>query len=192
MPPPYNFTVNQLYVSGDFTGRNFGSSSICMGPVIGNHGVDSSGLLNSSNEYELISKAREDLHFVQTGEFESKYIKKTSSSLLNEFYKKLYNSEIMNLQTSEVFWKNVPGDYLMFFRLKKAVKLKTFTNTMRKDVELEAEIWDCSEMQVVWRALVKGSGVNDKLEDGKFVFDAVLQAYKTLPAAKPFYENHSW
>jgi hypothetical protein len=191
-PPPYKFTVSELYVSGGFTGRNFGSSSICMGPVLSERGVDSTGFLSSLSEYQSINKIRQDLHLVQTSEFESKFIKKTSLTVLNEFYNKLFNCEMLNLQTNDTFWKSVPGDYLMVFRLKKALKLKTFSNIVRKEVALEAEVWDCSEMKVVWRILVKGSGVNDNLTDSKFVFEAVQKAYKSIPSAQPFYENGSW
>lgn len=191
-PPQYEFTVDQLYVRENFSGRNVSNRNICMGPLLTDHGLDTSGILNSTHQFQTITRERPDLQFVPLSKFETTFKKKISSNDLNLLYHQLFKAEMISLQTSDSVWKAVPGDYLMVLRATKALKLKTFDKMIKKELNIEGELWDCTRMEVAWRVKVQGSGLNEKVSDSQFLIEAIKKIYKALPSPRPFYEKGSW
>lgn len=191
-PPPYGFVLNNQYIRNDFSGRELSGKLICMCPLLNGVRADTSGALRSDELFRKVAKSRSDLRLISPGEMENTFRKKWGRDSLNLFFEMLSKGEMLSLQTSDSLWKGIGARYFMALRVKNASTVKSFNRSVRKRVSLEAELWDCNMAATVWRVIVNGICIDERIPDSRFIQDAIITAYQELPVVMPAYDNKSW
>lgn len=191
-PQSCAFSSNILYSREKFSGADLYEKTIGICPLLRDTLKDTIRFLFSEDHFEELKKNRTDLHFISAGEMEKKFLNRWEMDSLQLFFRLLFRGEIAALQTRDSIWSGLTSDYYMVIRMANASSVKTFNNTIRKRLHLEAELWDCKDHEVLWRTSVKGVCVDSKNPEGRFVMDAVKKAYSELPALLPSYGNQAW
>ena len=190
--PPCGFTSNNQYCRHGFSGKDLGDRTIGLCPLLKSQGADSSGILNTYMLLNHAVNARPDLKFVPYVDTEKKVADQWGREVLHSFYIQLFKSDMITLQTSDSLWKATGCDYYLVNRLKNGSNIKSFDNSERKKIEIEAELWDCSTNEPVWRQVVNGVCPDGKQTDAQFVKDALSRVLKEIPELLPAYDNKHW
>jgi hypothetical protein len=191
-PVPYGFTVDLLHSQDRFSGKALNGRTIGIGPLLTGKSVDSTTLLTSPEHFKLLQKLRTDLKLVPAQDILNRFIKQQGIDSLKFFLDNLFNQNILTMQTRDSLWSALASDYYMVMRMVRASNVKTFNRSTRKRLHLEAELWKCNSMEVVWRVSVHGICVSGEIPDSRFVMEAVKKAYLKLPATLSSYGDEKW
>lgn len=188
--PPCDHLYKQLYAEKNFTGRSLYDKNIGLCPVLLSDGVDKA-VLSDKKLLETLKKTLPDLRVNRIEELEIAFKKNNKSELLANFYEKLYKSDMVFLQTSDSIWNLIQSDYLVVIRVKGGYSFKTFKSKILKRLDLETELWDCKNMEVVWRGCVESSCARNR-PDRLLFSDAIKKALGQLPSPVPSYDDREW
>lgn len=189
--PPCNYSYKHLYTEKHFTGRSVYDRTISLCPVLFEDGPDTT-LLSEKKLSETLKKIRPDLKINSVKKMENAFTGDSGSQLLANFYEKLYKSDMVSLQTSESVWSKAQSDYLLVIRVKGGYSLKTFKKRTLKKIDLETELWNCRNMEVVWRGSVESSCTKGEISDSHAFSETVKRAFNELPSAVPSYDDNEW
>ncbi|MBD3322450.1 MAG: hypothetical protein GF350_15215 [Chitinivibrionales bacterium] len=181
-----------LYQSDDFDGGDFAHNTVMILPVIYENGFDTSANRSPTIQAEWLMKQRPDLSFTFKEKFESRYRSAYGFSGLNQFYRALYNGDVVAAQTSDSIWTAMEADFLLVTAIKSGAIIKDFDRNTKKRIRCETELWDIQNSEVVWRAATVGSSVNGTNSTGDFILGALFETYKSIPAFKPAMNEKNW
>ena len=193
-PPPYGYTLHQLYTRERFSGKELNGRTIGVLPIINENGPCTTGFLKQQNHFTMMRKIRPDLKLLSADSVEELFRKKWPADSLTAFYTLVFKGDMVSLQTADSLWSaaNSGLDYAMVLRLKGASRVVTFNRQTRKRLRIEVELWDTREIEVVWRVVINGVSMSKALPDSQFIMEAIQKAYSALPKLLPSYDNSSW
>lgn len=191
-PALFNFEVKNSYTREYFTGRDIGGHTIGICPFLTRQGAVMRDVQTSREMVKLIKKERPDIAVVATDQVEQMFHEKLDSAALDRFYKLLYQGDVMALQVLDTVWNALTVDYLMVIRMRSGMNIRTFNRVARKRLALEAELWDRTAMETVWRVSVNGFCGRVGISDRRFIDEAIKEIYAELPATMPAYDTKTW
>jgi len=176
-----SYGVTVAYATTSFTGDKFSGVTVLMLPVLTAGGSAVSAALSPGRQGEVLQKVRPDLHVLFADRFENKYLSMHSARSLSDFYGRLYNNEVVAVQTSDSVWKTMEGAYLFVSKLKYAAAIRGFDGNIRKRLSIEAEIWDIAQSEAVWRAELQGADDGIGRSDDAFMAGAFAAIFLKMP-----------
>lgn len=191
-PVPYGFSTSNLYSRTNFSGKELFEKSISICPLLKDSSFNTVHFLRSDSSFEVLRAVRKDLQFISIRKVEESFLNKLHNDSLLLFYKLLFYGDIAKLQTHDSLWNAINSDYYMVMRMVNASSVKTFNNSVRKRMQIEAELWDCRNQEVVYRTSIKGICLSGAISDGQFVMEALKKALLELPELLPSYGKESW
>lgn len=148
--------------------------------------------LESDDILAAIRAVRKDLLLQGHGKFQEWYQDRHGPAAMDDAYRAFFEGTIAALQTSPQFWKEVESDYLMVLKLISGIRLKTLDERNPRQLRLEAELWECDSMEVVWRATVDCRSDEGRAGDSEFILQAVARLFNQLPPVRSGYEKGTW
>jgi hypothetical protein len=139
-----------------------------------------------------VRKSRPDLQFRNAVDVHKMLSSKFNDTILANYYRLLYDNDIVQLQIADSLWKVIDCDYLFVVRLRRGIDIRTFNERLRKRIEIEAELWDRSGMEVAWRVALLGICDRPGFSDQEFLTEAFRVLTEALPASAPAYDTKSW
>jgi hypothetical protein len=181
-----------LYQNDRLTPEQFSGQSVTLFPVFTKQGFETSAMLGDSIQAVLIKDIRQDLTLYAQQGFERLYLQAHDSVSLKHFYARIFQGDIIGLQTSDTMWKTMPSRYLLLIRFANGTRVKTLDEQVLRRLDLEAELWDARTAEVVMRLAVNGSDSQARTPDGKF-FHATLSALlRQLPGVRHVELKENW
>lgn len=191
-PALFNFEVKNSYTREYFTGRDIGGHTIGICPFLTRQGAVMRDMRASREIVKLIAKERPDVAVVPSDQVEQMLCEKLDSVALHRFYQLLYQGDVTALQVLDTVWNALTVDYLMVIRMRNGMNIRTFNRVARKRLALEAELWDRTAMEAVWRVSVNGFCGRAGISDRRFIDEAIKKIYAELPATLPSYDTKTW
>lgn len=189
--PPCKFIFNQLYLQKDFTGRDIYRKTIEICPVLFENGPDTTSFAEQ-NLLEILKKTKPKIIINKKNRLKDIFCRHCDITMLENFYKKLYESDMISLQTSDSIWSRVESDYLLVVYVRGGYTLQVLGSRVLKKIIVETELWDCHGMEVVWRGAAENTCVNEKKSDFKLFFKTVEKIFLELPSPIPSYDKKNW
>ena len=191
-PPPFEFTLTNNYQREHFSGRDIagGTIGICM--FLSDADVVHADMLPSGQIAKRIRSTRPDLDFIEPDSVHRRLKHFLAPTDLRHLRSLLYKGDVVALQALDTVWRAVGYDYLLAFRLRRGMHIRTFNQMMRKRFLIEAELWDCREIETVWRVIIDGKCSRPGYSDRRFLLESLESATSALPSALPAYDSKSW
>jgi hypothetical protein len=140
---------------------------------------------------DTLRAVRPELRFCRI-EGNTEFLQKVSAGDVAYFYDMLYRGRMVHLQNSDSLWQAIGSDYLLVFYLRYGLSMNTFDHVDRKRARIEAELWDCTEPEVVWRASADGWCSHKNISDVRFLAHGIGRIISGLPALTPSYDQNTW
>lgn len=166
--------------------------SILVLPLITDDGFDTTDKIMPSAHESVKSSSDKEMATCLKSDLDSLYIKKFNNGIPKEFYKNLFDNDILSITASDSVWEMLPCRYLLTVRLTGGMTIKTFENKIKKKVSLEGEMWDSDNPGVVWRAEVYGYEIDSGRKDHAFIASGVNHLLTLLPSFLPFSNEENW
>jgi hypothetical protein len=161
-------------------------------PVLTRNGHDTASFFSPRQQIEILKKVRDDLHYSTSEDFEKKYLSSHDSLSLSRFYQSLYKGEVVKAQTSDSLWKAMDASYMLFVCIRHAVTIRSFDANSRRNLRLDAELWDVASGETVWRVEVTGIDKNNGTTDARFIRGGLHEAFGKLPGYVPANNENNW
>lgn len=190
--PLYHFKVTSTYISDDFSGHTLEGRTFCVSSLLTKEGPVDSGRFPLPVLIDTIRHRRSDLNFSALDGTHKAFYSVISEPDRAGFFSMLFNGKMLTSARFDTVWQAVASDYLMVFNLRQGMSINTFDRVSQKTMRIEAELWDCSSYEVVWRAEVDGSSYRKDLSDRTFLCAGIGDVVSTLPAVLPSYEKSAW
>ncbi|MBD3391473.1 MAG: hypothetical protein GF418_05440 [Chitinivibrionales bacterium] len=181
-----------LHVNDRFTPEELSDQELVVFPLIRNSRFDTTAAFSPFVLAQRLRKTRPDLGVYFKEEFERRLLDVYPRDSLDIFYDRLFKNDIIALQTSDSAWASMPGRYALVLRIRDAGRVKDFKGITRRKLYMEAELWDASTAEVVWRAEVSGFDPDASTSDAEFVLSGIEEAYALLPPYKPALHEQEW
>ena len=191
-PPPFEFTLTNNYQRENFSGRDVAGSTIGLCMLLSDPRGGDTAMLSSGKITKKIRSARPDLHFMEPDSVYRRLTYALAPADMRHFRSLLFRGDLVALQALDTVWRAVGYDYLLAFRLRRGMYIKTFNQMMRKRFLIEAELWDCREMETVWRVIIDGKCSRPGYTDRQFLLESLESVTLALPAALPAYDSKTW
>lgn len=191
-PPPFEFTLTNNYQRENFSGRDVAGRTIGCCMLLTDTGVVTAEVLPSKEIVKKIRSTRPDLNFKESDSVYHRLGHSLVRTDLQRFRSLLYKGDLVALQALDTVWRAVGYDYLFVLRLRRGMHIKTFNQMMRKRFLIEAELWDCREIETVWRVIIDGKCSRPGITDRRFLLESLESVISALPAALPAYDSKSW
>jgi hypothetical protein len=191
-PPPSGFRTEVLYRGDRLTSEEFSAQTLMIMPLFNAKGFNTDSALSPLVLKSLLLALRTDLVVYFKEDFEQRFLQRNSKSALTAFYKHLFASETVALQTSDSAWASMPARYVLAIRIISAGRVRDFHGTMQREVRLEAELWNVENAEVVERIGSRGTDPDVKTSDADYIKLIVQEVYKQLPAYKPALHEQGW
>ncbi len=191
-PPPFEFKLTNNYRREYFSGKELsgGTVGICM--LLSDTGVPPPKTVTSAVILKKIRNTRSDLVYSEPDSVFDRLLKRSDKAAVERFRSQLFKGDLVALQAGDSLWQEVGNDYLLVIRLRRGMHIRTFNQIMRKRFIVEAELWDCREVETVWRVIVDGSCSRPGYSDSKILIEALGSIAAALPASLPAYDTKSW
>jgi hypothetical protein len=189
---PAQYTAKVAYCEEHFNGASLTGQSLLVLPVLTRTGRDTASYFSPQRQIEMLQKVRDDLHFFTSDAFEKKYQSMHDSLSLARFYQSLYKGEVIEAQTSDSIWKAMDASYVAFVRIRYAVTIRGFDGNFRKNLHLDAELWDVAAGETVWRVEVTGINTSNGTTDARFLKGGLYEAFSKLPGYLPANNENNW
>ena len=191
-PPPFEFTLTNNYQRENFSGRDVAGGTIGLCVLLTDTGVVTAEVLPSKTIVKKIRSTRPDLNFKEPDSVYRRLGHFLAPTDLQRFRSLLYNGDLVALQALDTVWGVVGYDFLLALRLRRGMHIKTFNKMMRKRFLVEAELWDCKEIETVWRVIIDGKCSRPGFTDRKLLLESLASVASALPSALPAYDSKSW
>ncbi|MDG5814772.1 hypothetical protein QA601_06775 [Chitinispirillales bacterium ANBcel5] len=186
------FLLEPGYLSPSFSGRDLSNSGIVLAPVLVNNGSLRSGGLSQERLLKSLQRSRKDLSLQSAHVFESRLANNRDSTLLEEFYQNLYKSELFSIKGADSVWSKLDSPLLLVFKIRSGVNIRTLNESNRRRIKIEGELWKRDNVEVVWRATVRGITHQGRKSDKDFIKSAIDHLIASIPAVKPGYGVGEW
>jgi len=186
------YSAGVLYADRSFTDEAFSGRSLLLLPILTAQGPSASFPLSAQRLGMELQKTRTDLRLQYASEFEKKYLSTHTIPSLSDFYRRLYRCEVLAVETSDSVWKAIDAAYLLVVKLKYAAAIRGFDGNTRKQLCLEAEIWDVNGSEAVWRVEVKGIDNGMGLSDDQFIMGAFSNIFAKMPGVGRTNSESDW
>jgi hypothetical protein len=163
-----------------------------MFPAVYGKGKDTTTLFSAQQQIEILQKVRSDLHFETSETFSQNYTDAHDTASLNRFYQALLSGKIVEAQTSDSIWKSMDASFMLFVRVKYAVRIKSFDGNWRKNVKMDVELWNVASQETVWRLDLTGLARTAELSDAQFMKSALIAAFCKVPGYVPENNESVW
>jgi hypothetical protein len=190
--PEQSFIANISYQESSFTGASLSNQTVLLLPILTKNGPDASSSLDPIQIAKILLKVRPDVEPVTRDEFEARYKALHDSVSLTDFYRLLYESDIVALQNCDSVWGQMKTAFCIVSRIKSALKIKGFDNSVKRRMAFETELWRVDSAEAVARFEVQCSSRGEKLSDADFVRAAVQAAFEKLPLFAPANNERDW
>ena len=191
-PPPFQFVLSDNYTRERFSGRDIGNHTIGVCPLLTRNGPVFGAKLPSSAVAEMIRKTRPDLLIHDADSIHAALSSRLPTATLQRYYRLLFEGEVVSVQTEDSLWNAVTTDYLLVVRMRHGMDIRTFNQRSKKRINLEAELWDRSAMETVWRITVIGTCSHVGYSDQQFLIEAMGRVAAALPPSAPAYDTKAW
>jgi hypothetical protein len=191
-PPPFIFTRINNYQRDHFSGNDVSGSTIGLCMLLTDTGSVQPGTIPSELIVKKVRLVRPDLDFMEPDSVDARLRRSLGAEEVRRFRSLLYNGDVVALQAMDTVWRAVGYDYLLAIRLQRGMYIKTFNQMMRKRYVIEAELWDCSEVETTWRVIIDGTCTRKGYSDRRFLLASLEQITAALPSAVPAYDTKSW
>lgn len=187
----YNFNTVHNFTRSGFTGRNLDNRIIGICPLLTAAGPVLGEKIAYSEIIERIKEERTDLKWIDADSVHVMFTRKMTGDERETFYALLYNARIVALQTADTLWRKVTPDFLIVFRLRHGMDIRTFNQLTRKKVIIEVELWEPASRETVWRTTIHGSCNNRGVSEREFLEAALQRGAVALPGVLPSYNEPS-
>lgn len=190
--PPYTFRLNVAYIMDGFSGREISNREVTICPILTRDGPIEDKHFPVTLLVNTLRQRRSDIKFsdsdvkrvlLQTG---------ISQEDRDTFFLLLFNGKMIHLQKCDSIWNEIPGDYLLVYNIRNGMSVTTFKKMSQKTVTIEAELWDCSNYEVVWRAIAGGNSTRRDFTDVQLIAAGIGEVISVLPHTIPSYDNSKW
>jgi hypothetical protein len=186
------FWANPIYCEEHFSGASLSNQTLLMFPAVYGKGKDTTTLFSAQQQIEILQKVRSDLHFETSETFSQNYTDAHDTASLNRFYQALLSGKIVEAQTSDSIWKSMDASFMLFVRVKYAVRIKSFDGNWRKNVKMDVELWNVASQETVWRLDLTGLARTAELSDAQFMKSALIAAFCKVPGYVPENNESVW
>ncbi len=184
-------TVQNLYTDPAFSGRKLSGVEVAVLPLLSQQGPVRAGELESGTILKQFSKIHPELDLVGTDEFENSAVRRGGLLRLESFYDDFYVGDVLTLKGADSLWNAVEVPFLLVFRLKTGARVRSFDAGVKKQFEIECELWDSEDREVLWRSVCVGES-SGQIEEGRMLFSSMSRLVESIPAVQPGYEPGSW
>lgn len=191
-PPPFEFKLTNNYKREHFLGRELSGSTVGICMLLSDTGIPPPKTISSAAIVKKIRENRSDLVYSGPDSVFERLKNQSGEAAVAQFRSELFNGDMGILLTSDSLWHAVGNDYLLVIRLRRGMYIRTFNQMIRKRFIVEAELWDCREIETVWRVVVDGSCSRPGYSDRKILLEALGSIAAALPASLPAYDTKSW
>jgi hypothetical protein len=191
-PAPFQYKLSSTYSMDTFSGGDINNRTIGVCPLLTEEGPISEKKIPYSLLSDTLRIHRPELKFnlIQSNRYASFH--KVAPQDILDFYAMLYHGRMVQLQTVDTVWKAIGFDYLLVFYVRYGMSVHTFNRAARKQVRLEAELWDCNELEAVWRVTADGTCLSNNVSDIQFLTYGIGTIVSALPALTPSYDKGTW
>jgi hypothetical protein len=186
------YTARITYCGEHFNGASLSDQTVLVLPVLSRAGHDTASYFSPQQQIEILQKVRKDLHFSTSDAFEKKYLSVHDSLSLSRFYQSLYKGDVVKAQTSDSIWKAMDASYMLFARIRYAVTIRSFDGNSRRNLHLDAELWNVSSGETVWSVEVTGLDKGNETTDARFLKGGLYEAFSKLPGYLPANNENKW
>lgn len=187
-----HYMVISEYTSDRFSGRDLGSRTVTICPLLVSPEINRVFAVPDSRVMDSLQKYSPGINFdVLDREQHKSFYKLVSQDTLDLFFRLLSEGNIVQLQNMETIWKLISTDFLLVFTLRYAATMATFNKVKKKKIRIEAELWNCSEYEVVWRRMITGTTYDSDPDIG-LVLGALGKIAALLPVPAQAYDNSKW
>lgn len=186
------YLVKETYSADRFSGKGIGSGTIAVFPFLDRGGALNGKHFTFAHISDTLEERRKDLKFKGICWNAKECLSQVASEDLDSLFQILYESKLLKVNQFDTIWQTFEGRYLLVFYLRKAMSIYTFNKIVRKRVLVEAELWDCREVEVVWRASVDGTCTKKQVTDAEFLASGAGTIIGLLPKVLPEYEEGRW
>ena len=191
-PPPFEFMLTNNYQREHFSGRDISGAVIGLCMLLGDTGDVPGRDVSSAMIGQKFRSTRPDLLFREPDSVFGRLQRMLPDTEAAGFRSLLYHGDVVALQALDTVWKNLGYDFLLVVRLRRGMYIKTFNQIMRKRFLVEAELWDCTEAETVWRVIIDGKCSRPGYSDRQFLLESLVMVATALPSALPAYDTKSW
>jgi hypothetical protein len=186
------YTTKIAFCEEHFNGVSLSGQTLLVFPVLTRNGNDTASYFSPRQQIKILQRIRNDLHFSTPDVFEQKYLSAHDSLSLARFYQSLYKGEVVEAQTSDSIWKAMDAPYVLFVRVLYAVTIRSFDGNSQRNLHLDAELWDVSSAENVWRVEVTGFDKSKGATDARFLTGGLYEAFGKLPGYLPANNENNW
>jgi hypothetical protein len=186
------YTAKIAYCEEHFNGASLTRRAVVVFPALTRTGHDSAAYLSPQQQIEILKKVRNDLHYSTPDDFEKKYLSMHDSLSLSRFYQSLYKGKVVEAQTSDSVWKAMDASYMLFVRIRYAVAIRSFDGNSRRNLQMDAELWDVASGENLWRVEVTGIDKGLETNDARFLKGGLYEAFRKLPGFLPANNENNW
>lgn len=190
--PKVFYTDKMLYTDPMFTGRMLSGHSVALLPVLGSKGPLQFEEDELDEVLEMLRKARSDLRFVPTYEFETDFTFPNNEPLLFRFYNLLFREEILTIKSNDSIWNLVKQDYLLVYSLREGMSVRNLDKSVYKRFSIECELWSVKQRAVVWSAQSGGVSDDKRVNEKMMLSHSMRRLALMIPVVQPGYGPESW
>ncbi|MDR0307329.1 MAG: hypothetical protein LBI42_10910 [Chitinispirillales bacterium] len=190
--PRVSYTVKTLYTDPQFTGRMLSGFHVALLPLLNAGWPVELDELEELELFEMFQTVRPDIKFVSTYEFETDFTFKAGEASLFNFYKLLFNEEMLALKNADSLWNSVRQHYLLVYSIRNGMSVRNIDTSVYKKFIVECELWSVEHRAVVWRAQCGGVSEDKRSRDKQMLAESMKYLAQMVPAVQPGYGPESW
>jgi len=187
-----SYNVTQSYIDPYFSGRLLNNAQVAVLPFLTPRGGIVDGELESERMAKKLRALRPDMVFVSYIDFENAFPARFDRRMVQEFYGKLYEEDILGVKAMDSLWDHVAQPYLLVYALRAGAFVNNVDRSVFKHAVVMCELWSREERAVVWRASCMGVSDDKGIPDGELMAEGMRRLAEAIPPTLPNYGREAW
>jgi len=187
-----SYNVTQSYIDPYFSGRLLNNAQVAVLPFLTPRGGIVDGGLESERMARKLRTLRPDMVFVSYIDFENAFPARFDRRMLQEFYGKLYDDDILGVKAMDSLWEYIAQPYLLVYALRAGALISNVDRSVFKHASVVCELWSREERAVVWRASCMGVSDDRGVPDGELMAEGMRRLAEAIPPTLPNYGREAW